>query len=1263
MKKLLLFLLGWLSCWAAWAQASDSTCSLAPAAYSLRFVSYESAKVNGELVLKLSVKTQRNLDASGYKYISDRKGFFSYNDYAVRQLGSSVKGDSTTVTVGLQYNATQLPFYPVPVSIAFAPPGTANQAVVRDCYIYFTPYKTIEVWDQKDYAALRRNWLTADAAASSARQYIAPGSIPVSNIPAGYQPGPGEIFDAVQVPGLAYSVPMLHPDTSDVQYRNGCSGGVNNQRYKGQIQNHRIFTFNYGVKIPLRRGLVEVWWDVSGGSDRRLVTLQTDSEGYIIGNNWRTAQFDVCSASGSPLQIYLRIRMVDQYLTTLVWNNFFTISEAHTPRQPLPYNSNQAIFANLVFGQLQASGSYEIEVPEPVALVPFTWAVASRDHVWNALNGSSQQLTNRLTIFLDAATDKGFYHPSNHSLHLSPETRVSEFVVMHEFGHFVMHELSHAASLPGPGGDHSAYFNNGSAALTMTEGFANGLAYILDEMTFNELDQESGFGWINLSYHDRIRFGDYTNLTHPFVSELTMGAIMLDLWDGPTNLAAVNNPRAASTYEDDDDPVTGYVERYEMPLRRLLTPLFYRSHFSITSYFTALLGDNATSSADNQRIREVWHYNFGSAVPAINTQAFMILNMDEIDPAVTVTTPKFRDVTTNGIPDGSLTNTYPGTDIGVLSGSYDSFNVTTFVQEDYSYTGQLIGTYTMNANGVTLTDPVLVTNGAELGLHSGAKPRWSNRSYPQNRFIKRTNHLEIALREQARLTWREGTQGYIGSISPYQTTSVSLYSGTYIVIENGATLTIAPGSTLNIWEGATLLVRNGGTLRADGNLMIRWGGHICVEEGGNVRLSPSSTLYVDAGARMGVRAGVGLPASLNCMNRIAACGTVNIQHTGVVNVGNSNEALSFDGQDDVVTIPNTNSYVNSLGQQFTLEAFIKPGSFTGARTIFSSRRNNTTHSHGVEGLLLSVADGYLLIQIDGLNYGYGQASTQVPNDGRCHHVAVTRNAANQVRFFIDGQPVAYTVTTTRPAASTGPLALGADRRNGSTFQEFYPGTIGEVRVWNSSRTDQQIQQTFRTKLQAPQNGLVVYYDMQDLSAQGVSDGAGGASGHGMPLVPGILGASTSAASDDPSWVTHCALACDVQGNYRMSNATVATNSFEGYQSTSANSLADTLGQANAARPVNIAASTSRQARSEAVIAPNPSAGNATLYLNLPQPASVQVRILDLSGFEVTPAWKRAEMAAGSQEIVLPIQLLPTGLYLVVTRIGQKQSFSRLEINR
>jgi hypothetical protein len=86
-------------------------------------------------------------------------------------------------------------------------------------------------------------------------------------------------------------------------------------------------------------------------------------------------------AFGTALQqVYLRIKMQDQWSYTKVWGPwlFSYPLTTDTPRQPLAYNANAGVFANLRFGQPSPTGN-DIKLPETQGLKSFTWVMACRD--------------------------------------------------------------------------------------------------------------------------------------------------------------------------------------------------------------------------------------------------------------------------------------------------------------------------------------------------------------------------------------------------------------------------------------------------------------------------------------------------------------------------------------------------------------------------------------------------------------------------------------------------------------------------------------------------------------------------------------------------------------------------------------------------------------------------------------------------------------------------------------------------------------------
>ncbi|WP_035557485.1 hypothetical protein [Hymenobacter sp. IS2118] len=982
----------------------------------MRFQSYETTQLSGQLSLQLEVLPQAG--QAQFALVA-AKSSVSYllqaalaDQPAYRSLSASA---ATTVSIRLNYSPAQLPYYPVRVTATLATMRDgANTLINHDCYVYFTPYGSAEIWDVADYARLRRSWLVGNEATAPARLSVPRSAIPVSNIGANEEAGPQDYIGMRFVEGLAYAVPMRYasPTNSenapptDPLARDGC--GLGQRRYRGRIQNVRVFTMHErdgdGQQVPifLKNARVRVMRSVDVGPDMTIKQLYTDDQGFVIENGSRVVEFDHCSINTSKIQVYLSVELIDSPEKVRIKRSgaWYSWTRIETGRQQLSYSSTRQ---TLNFGTA-VGGNREISLDPNSAGRTFTWIKWSKQLLQQEL-GAAANFTSTLAIKIEDPGEGAYYDRFTRNIHFETDVLQSEETAMHEFGHFAMHEMQRSRWLSETGGEHFLVRNNKHPNTTITEGFAGAFSYIMDEMTSSVLDQESGRGESGNGYHGRRRtqlylaastgFDRNLDLNHPFVSEDIFARTLLDLWDGPSNYARFNNTTL-------DDYTDGGNDTFEMPLVELFRP-FYTSLIPdpVRFYNNLLLENTGANAARNAQLRDLWHYNFSAT--AYNVADFTILGTDEIGGSRLITHDRddYTGLFNNGVFDKVETYSYQyiGTDIGVLNGPLDSYNLTTYIQDVYDTAGRFISRETKNANGVTLTDPLRITNGAELGLHSGAQPRWYNQSSGLTRYTKRTEHLLIALRAQGRLTVGKDSRLTVGAAAPYQTTEVSFYAGTYLVVEDGATLTIAANSTLSIGADATLLVRNGGNVVVDGELLIRGGGHICIEQGGNVRLSTSSRIYVDANARMGVPPGLNLPTTLACTNEVAACGRVEILNSGVRNTSGSSEALRFDGN-DVVAIPNTNSYVNELGQVFGIEAYLRADNLSApsAQTIFSSRQRATSGTATYTGVLFSLYGGRLLLQLDGRNY-YSD-NTMLPNDNGCHHVAVTRDAKGRAGLFV-----------------------------------------------------------------------------------------------------------------------------------------------------------------------------------------------------------------------------------------------------------------------
>lgn len=321
-KKILLGIVVLLCLSFSWAQ--DSTICKECSPLHPVFETFETSLINGVLNVNLHLKTTSALGLEG-SIDWDTNNYFSLT-YPQQPENRELAANSDFVLpLTLTYDAANLPYYPVEIRVYqnFTHKGVEGLSS-RSVFVYFTPYNTIEVWDDFKQQTKRRKWLYGNEANAPTRKYIPKDSIPISDIPIGYEATEGEVFQYVFVEGLAYAIPMLYPDfqgytdTSTANQKHGCPLWFE-EHYQGEINNLRIFTphvpdgmpVSASVGLGLKNARVEVWQDRQVADDH-IATFFTDSEGFVVdGNNSRVVHFEKC-ASNNSLDIYLKIKLEDK---------------------------------------------------------------------------------------------------------------------------------------------------------------------------------------------------------------------------------------------------------------------------------------------------------------------------------------------------------------------------------------------------------------------------------------------------------------------------------------------------------------------------------------------------------------------------------------------------------------------------------------------------------------------------------------------------------------------------------------------------------------------------------------------------------------------------------------------------------------------------------------------------------------------------------------------------------------------------------------
>ncbi|GAA4392542.1 LamG domain-containing protein [Hymenobacter koreensis] len=687
--------------------------------------------------------------------------------------------------------------------------------------------------------------------------------------------------------------------------------------------------------------------------------------------------------------------------------------------------------------------------PSPFGSPPFE---GNPESAFFAPGGYRNPLANVLMPILGiASTAYMLTFLSNEDCLYIGEDNETEETVYHEFGHYLMWHLQRRSwSHPIEAGfvSHSSRRNDSNPRLAWTEGWATGFAMIMDAYTVR-YDGEREVDDNNDQFEERlfapiqrllpelrrqnVRRNGIINLentlTHGFLSEFNIAAALYDLWDGQANLALqpgappAAGPNPAKDFEDrlaPGNPNSPVRDRVSLSFDQLCAPV--RTHFGNGIWGIGLFSPQVTQHAmqyhrflleltadcDQRRlITEVFTLNrvsnFETVLNPVPPAPTQTLSSDSVIVRTTVDEPLFKAENGAFEPDGRVQFS-AWTDPGELTGAGTRFNLAAPA-----------------ANGAGwLSDDLRLRDGATLAIGQAGAIGFSNRATGQ---APTNTGFEATLCGGLRLTVQQGGRLEVGSAATANTATARLTNGGLLEMQSGCRTLVAAGAQLVIGSGATLLVRNGATLEVNGRLRVDPGGFICVEPGANLVFAATAELSVDAGATLGVPAAlagvVGVP---NCASPILACAQLTGGNPNVGSAAAQNEALAFDGEDDQVVAPVNGSPAFGLATEFTVEALIRStrAFVDGApQTILANRQ-------GSQGLLFTLfGNGDLLLQLSGMNYGYQQAGTNIPLDGRCHHVAVTRDAAGLVRFYVDGVAAAYTTVTQRAAGSAGPLYVGA----------------------------------------------------------------------------------------------------------------------------------------------------------------------------------------------------------------------------------------------
>ncbi|MTJ48840.1 LamG-like jellyroll fold domain-containing protein [Dolichospermum sp. UHCC 0259] len=175
--------------------------------------------------------------------------------------------------------------------------------------------------------------------------------------------------------------------------------------------------------------------------------------------------------------------------------------------------------------------------------------------------------------------------------------------------------------------------------------------------------------------------------------------------------------------------------------------------------------------------------------------------------------------------------------------------------------------------------------------------------------------------------------------------------------------------------------------------------------------------------------------------------------------------LTFDGVDDYVKFA---SQVGGRGN-FSIELWFKTTASSG--TLIGAGKSDSWQVSLQNGL------AKFDFQTGDLSGNGGISLTQV-NDGKWHHLTAVRDGLHSGKLYVDGVLVSEFTYTGSSVAIDGveEAFIGKNSKNDGNF---FKGEIGEVRIWNTARSQQYIQDNKDRNLNGNEAGLVAYYPINE----------------------------------------------------------------------------------------------------------------------------------------------------------------------------------------
>ncbi|MBX9851380.1 MAG: hypothetical protein K2X86_06430 [Cytophagaceae bacterium] len=133
----------------------------------------EHPVVNGSFILHIKMEFNKDAKLQGQPSMKVPSGWQAQliNGSAVNK--HCKKNSKFVLVYRISYPVSSLPFYPQRIQFTQLTTGDIQEKIIAEGRVYFTPYKTVEVFNMTDFNGPQRSWINPGSALDTTRKFIA----------------------------------------------------------------------------------------------------------------------------------------------------------------------------------------------------------------------------------------------------------------------------------------------------------------------------------------------------------------------------------------------------------------------------------------------------------------------------------------------------------------------------------------------------------------------------------------------------------------------------------------------------------------------------------------------------------------------------------------------------------------------------------------------------------------------------------------------------------------------------------------------------------------------------------------------------------------------------------------------------------------------------------------------------------------------------------------------------------------------------------